>query len=127
MPKIMDNMAIVELGRLFQKRREAIGMTRETLARIVGTTYEVIRLYEEGQRVMKIDRLLAILEALGIPTSDCFSAILGGSTEGVHPLSLVTRINTLDKESSQRLIRQVDALIQIEDSRGPQKKTSPTG
>ena len=117
MPKITNNPVVVEVGRLLQKRREAIGMTREVLADKIGTKYEVIRLYEEGQRVMKIDRLFEILEAMGIPSADCLSAILGGSgSESVRALNLVARINTLNDADSQRLIRQVNALIEIENS-----------
>ena len=120
MPKITDNTGVLKLGRLLQERRESIGMSRETLAEMTGTKYETIRLYEEGQRVMRVNRLFDILEALGISAVDCFSAILGGKGEkSTHALSLIARINTLDDTVCQRLIRQVNALIEIESSGHP--------
>ena len=61
MPKIKGNAYVVELGRLLQRRREYLGISREALADTLGTKYEVIRLYEEGQRIMKVDRLFEIL------------------------------------------------------------------
>lgn len=54
-------------GRWLKECRERTGMSRGTLAVKLGTTYETIRLYEEGKRAMKIDRFLEILTALDIP------------------------------------------------------------
>ena len=120
MPKITNSAFVLDLGKLLQRRREAIGMTRDGLAEKIGTKYEVIRLYEEGQRVMKIDRLFEILEALGIPTKSCLSVILGGTgTQGIHALNLAAQIYALDDSVRQKLLRQVNALIDIENADRP--------
>ena len=116
MAEVDSGMNAVEFGKLIQRRRESIGMSREELAAIVGSKYEVIRLYEEGKRVMKIDRFFAILDALGIPSSDCLLTVLGGNFEKVHPLSLLARIRALDSTSYQRLIYLMNAFIEMEDS-----------
>lgn len=117
MPKITDNAFVVELGRLIQRRRESIGMSRETLANTLGSRADVIRLYEEGQRVMKTDRFFEILKILGVSVSDCLDAILGKTS--AHTLNLVARINTMDEASSRRLIRQMEDLLEIEISDPP--------
>ena len=114
MPKITDNTFIAELGRLIQRRRESVGMSRETLADMIGSKYEVVRLYEEGQRVMKMDRFFEILTVLGVSIPDSLFAILGGTS--AHMLSLVARMNMLDEASRRRLMRQIDALIEVEKS-----------
>ena len=77
MPKISGNKFVVELGKLLQHRREALGMTREELAERAGIRYDVIQMYEEGQRTMKIDRLFEILNALDISVADCMAVIFG--------------------------------------------------
>ena len=56
-------------GKLLQEIREAAGMSRQELAEKVGCKYEDIRLYEKGQRVMRIDRLFRILNVLGVHLS----------------------------------------------------------
>ena len=66
MPKITSDMSMVELGQILQRIRESVGMSRSELAEKIGTRYDVIRLYEEGQRIMRVDRLFEILDALGI-------------------------------------------------------------
>ena len=116
MPKIKGNAYVVELGRLLQRRREYLGISREALADTLGTKYEVIRLYEEGQRIMKVDRLFEILVALDISVSDFLNAILGEFNS--YTLKLAASINTLDGTRCQRLIKQIDALLEIEKTGG---------
>ena len=96
-------------------------MTREDLADMLGTRYDVIRLYEEGQRIMKIDRLFEILNALDISGSDCLNIVFGAVK--AQTLNLFARINTLDDTSCQRLIRQIDALMEAEKIGQSQKNT----
>ena len=67
-----DN-SMKKLGRWLKERRERAGISRGTLAVKLGTTYETIRLYEEGKRAMKIDRFLEILAALDISLDDFLS------------------------------------------------------
>ena len=65
--------AMKKLGTWLKGCRERAGLSRGTLAVKLGTTYETIRLYEEGKRVMKIDRFLEILAALNIDLDDLLS------------------------------------------------------
>ena len=114
MPKAGGNEFVTKLGRLIQLRRESMGLSREALAEKTGTKYEVIRLYEEGQRVMKVDRLFEILEALDVPVMDCLPAVFAGRSGRV--LRLVSEISALDSAVCDRLVRQMEALTGLEKS-----------
>ena len=56
-------------GGLLRDIRETVGMSRKELAEKVGCKYEDIRLYEKGERVMRLDRLFRILHVLGVHLS----------------------------------------------------------
>ena len=68
MPKISNHQKVLQIGRWLKWNRETCHMSREELAVKVHSTYEMIRLYEEGQCVMRVDRLCDLASALGI---DC--------------------------------------------------------
>ena len=112
MPKIIQNEEVLRIGKLLKQRREDIGISREALAEKLGTSYESIRLYEEGQRVMKLDRLCELLDALGVPPSECFSLKLrDGVTVNPETLRLAERLETLDSALYSKVIRQINSLI----------------
>lgn len=67
----IDN-EIKKLGMTLKWCREAAGMSRAEVAEKVGTRYDVIRMYETGDRIMKVDRLFCILDVLGVRLSDDF-------------------------------------------------------
>ena len=58
------------IGKLMQDIRKAKGITRQELADMTGCKYDEIRLYEKGQRIMRIDRFFRILDMLGIPVHE---------------------------------------------------------
>lgn len=62
--KPTENPDLVELGRNIQRQREFLGMSQEELGLDVGSNKNTIYLYETAQRVMKVDRLFEISEAL---------------------------------------------------------------
>ena len=85
------------IGKFLKERREYVGMSRETLASRVGTTYNTIRLYEEGLRIMRVDRLCELLEALGLGVLDCFSMKLGeGVSVSPETLHLAERLEAVE-------------------------------
>ncbi|MDO4167929.1 MAG: helix-turn-helix transcriptional regulator, partial [Eubacteriales bacterium] len=59
-----DNPDLVELGKNIQKQREFMEMSQEELGLDVGSNKNTIYLYETAQRVMKVDRLFEIADAL---------------------------------------------------------------
>lgn len=70
--KTLENADLVELGKNIQKQREFLGMSQESLGLDIGSNGNAIYLYETAQRVMKVDKLFAIADALLItPTELC--------------------------------------------------------
>lgn len=70
--KTKNNVDVVELGKNIQKQREFLGMTQEGLGLDIGTTGNSIYLYETAQRVMRVDKLFEIADALMVtPTELC--------------------------------------------------------
>lgn len=70
--KTTDNSDLVELGKNIQRQREFMEMSQEELGLDVGSNKNTIYLYETAQRVMKVDRLFEIADALMVtPTELC--------------------------------------------------------
>lgn len=64
------NQDVVELGQNIQKQREFMGMTQEELGLEIGTTGNSIYLYETAQRMMKVDKLFDIADALMVTPAE---------------------------------------------------------
>ena len=109
MKKEEQDEALRTTGNLLKVRRESIGMSRSTLAMKVDTTYESIRFYEEGRRAMRLDRLFALLSALGIPAS----GLLSRMEEDLHKtIQLATKISALSADEYRSLIQKIEALLE---------------
>lgn len=107
----------IHIGKFLKQRREYMGMSRETLASAVGTTYNTIRLYEEGLRIMRVDRLCELLEALGLGVLDCFSIKTGaGVSISPETLHLAERLEAVNGAAYPGLVRQIHALIDVAES-----------
>ena len=72
MPKISQNAEVVKIGKWIKERRESLRISRNELAAKIHSTYEMVRLYEEGQCVMRVDRLCEIAQVLGVDTGEWF-------------------------------------------------------
>ena len=115
MPRISSDQGVLRIARFLKQSREAAHLSREQVARMVGAKYETIRQYEEGQSVMKIDRLVELLEAVGISVDDCFplqEADRGAVTPEARKMA--ERLCSLDRPSYLKLMRQITALIELE-------------
>ena len=66
MPRVKSSEEARIIGRWLKRSREACHMTREELAEKVHSSYEMIRLYEEGLCIMHVDRLCQLARALGV-------------------------------------------------------------
>lgn len=64
------NQDVTELGQNIQKQREFMGMTQEELGLEIGTTGNSIYLYETAQRMMKVDKLFDIADALMVTPAE---------------------------------------------------------
>ena len=117
MPKITSDMSLLELGQILQRLREAAGMSRSELAGKIGTRYDIIRLYEEGQRVMRVDRLLEILDALGIHLTELLHLKTAGNTGGKpEAYQMAEKLSALDATSYQRLMRKIQSMVAEEEA-----------
>ena len=72
MPRVSNSEEVLKIGRWLKRSREACHMTREELAAKVHSSYEMIRLYEEGQCVMHVDRLCQLAKVLGVDSELSF-------------------------------------------------------
>ena len=90
-------------GALLKGIREAMSMSRRELAVKVGCKYDDIRLYENGGRIMRVDRLLCILDAFGIHLSE------ESSFKRVY--KAVVMIASLSPEQRQALLDQILSMI----------------
>ena len=92
------NTDLVELGKNIQKQREFLGMSQESLGLDIGSNGNAIYLYETAQRVMKVDKLFAIADALLItPTELCPQRFV--DEEKIDPrLYQIGEKNTVDNE-----------------------------
>lgn len=58
------------IGEKIKEVREQKGLTQKTLGELCGVTDNVIRHYEKGLRVPKIETLDKIARSLGVPLSE---------------------------------------------------------
>ncbi len=106
--------------RLRQGRRE-LGLTQESLAALLGVTFQQIQKYEAGHSRMSAGRLLEIAQALGRPVGwfyepfEIAAATDGGRTRDLQAHDLKRDARRLveeigDVESLQAAVRVLEAL-----------------
>ena len=124
---------LLRLGNILKLRRESIGMSRQQLAEKVGTRYDIICLYEQGKRAMRIDRLFAILDALGLRLEDDFTLKATEDSRkaderiedapiGIKAYQAAVRLSALNPESYQGLIRKIQLMIETEEKKEAHNK-----
>ena len=106
-----------ELGKLLRDRREARGMSRQELAELIDSRYDVIRLYEHGERIMKLDKLFKILDALGISLSEDFVLrTKDGAAVSPQAHHIAVRLSALNPESYHKLLRRIRTMLKREEN-----------
>ena len=112
MSAFIENKDIIEVGENIRKRREALGISQNELALQVDTSLNAIHLYENANRIMRLDRWFLIADALKTtpsrigPTRYC-------SKENVDPrlLNLMERSKKLPPEKRDELFRNMEYLL----------------
>lgn len=61
------------IGQRIAEIRRAAGMSQGTVAKAVGTTYQVISHIENGRGVPSLARIAAIADALSVPIAELFT------------------------------------------------------
>lgn len=127
------NTQLLHLGNILKLRRESLGMSRQQLAEKVATRYDIICLYEQGKRAMRVDRLFAILDALGLRLTDNFTleatedsrkadARIEDAPIGIKAYQAAVRLSALNPESYQTLIRKIQLMIEAEEKKEAHNK-----
>lgn len=127
------NTQLLHLGNILKLRRESLGMSRQQLAEKVGTRYDIICLYEQGKRAMRVDRLFAILDALGLRLADNFTleatedsrkadTRIEDAPIGIKAYQAAVRLSALNPESYQTLIRKIQLMIEAEEEKEARNK-----
>ena len=127
------NTQLLHLGNILKLRRESLGMSRQQLAEKVGTRYDIICLYEQGKRAMRVDRLFAILDALGLRLEDDFTLKATEDSQqaderiedapiGIKAYQAAVRLSALNPESYQALIRKIQLMIESEEKKEGRNK-----
>jgi len=90
----------VWVGRRIRARREELGLTHRGLAARVGVAHQQIQKYESGKNRCSAARLLAIAEALRVPSSYLLPD--GGRHQGGAGAKLRARCSSTDPERASR-------------------------
>lgn len=61
-----DDEGSGSLGEDVRRRRRALGLRQEELADLAGTSARFIGALENGKRTVRLDKTMAVLEALGL-------------------------------------------------------------
>ena len=127
------NTQLLHLGNILKLRRESLGMSRQQLAEKVGARYDIICLYEQGRRAMRVDRLFAILDALGLRLADNFTleatedsrkadTRIEDAPIGIKAYQAAIRLSALNPDSYQALIRKIQLMIEAEEKKETRNK-----
>jgi len=61
-----------EVGERIKKRRKELGISQESLAEILGVTYQQIQRYENGTNKLNVENVQIVAHALSVPISYFF-------------------------------------------------------
>lgn len=110
--KPMDNTDLVELGKNIQKQRELLGMSQEGLGLDIGTNRNAIYLYETAQRVMKVDRLFDIADALMItPTELCPKRYVDEEKRDPRLYQIGEKMKKMDARKRDMAFQAIEAMV----------------
>lgn len=62
----MDGMSMDDLGGVVRGRRKELGLTQPDLADLAGVSVRFLRDLESGKDTVRLDKLVAVLEILGL-------------------------------------------------------------
>ena len=61
-----------EIGEKIKRRRRDLGISQESLAEILGVTYQQVQRYENGTNKLNVENIQVIANALSVPLSYFF-------------------------------------------------------
>jgi HTH-type transcriptional regulator / antitoxin HipB len=60
---------LISLGQQVRERRRSLRLTQDSLADLAGCSTRFVRALEAGKPTVRLDKLLAVLDALGLELS----------------------------------------------------------
>lgn len=104
-------MDLKAVGRSIKEAREAKNLTQENLAVIVDLSTTHISVIERGLKTMRLDKFVAIANALDVSAGSLLSAVVTKSAEGqINELS--EAIRSLPSDEQKRLARAIRAYLE---------------
>ena len=104
-------MDLKDVGLRIKKTREAKGLTQEELAALVDLSPTHISVIERGQKIPKLDTLVAIANALDVSADSLLRDVVAQSVNGVVN-DLSASITKLPLKEQKRVIRAIEAYVQ---------------
>ncbi len=104
-------MDLKAVGRSIKEAREAKNLTQENLAVIVDLSTTHISVIERGLKTMRLDKFVAIANALDVSAGSLLSAVVTKSAEGqINELS--EAIRSLPSDEQKRLAKAIRAYLE---------------
>ncbi len=110
----MDQIA---LGKRIKAARERACMTQEELAAAVDYSVDHMSVVERGVKAPKLEKLVAIANALNVGTDELLQDSLNTATM-LHATEISERLKTLSPEGQRKVMNVLDALMQNSNNNG---------
>jgi transcriptional regulator with XRE-family HTH domain len=133
-PAKTPNPVDVHVGNCIRMRRMMLGMSRETLGKAVGLTFQQVQKYENGTNRIGASRLQQICDLLEIPVAFAFDGAPGSisfensmpqyvadfmsSAEGARLVEVFVKIS--DRDMRRAIVRMVTSLAGSTQAEAPE-------
>ena len=112
MSAFIENRDIIEVGENIRKRREALGISQNELAIQVDTSASAMYLYENGRRIMGLDKWFQIADMLKTdPTSLAPKRYCADETLDPRLIQLGKRSKELSPEKQNEFYKNMEYLL----------------
>ena len=101
------------IGQRFKQCREKLGLTQEEFAKKMGVTINYISTIERGMTFPRCEKLVQLLNALGVPADAVVCDVLTSSPD-YQTSVLSKKLENLPVASQQRILQVVELMIQQE-------------
>ena len=99
------------IGKRIKQRREELGLTQEQFAERTGLTTNYISTVERGASFPRCEKLITIINALGVSADAIFCDVV--DHPGEYKASLLSsKLAELPADEQKRILRMVDLMIE---------------
>jgi len=100
-----------QIGKSIQKIRKSKGYTQQQFAEMIGLSTNYLSDIERGKSAARIDKLVAIINALECSADDIFAEVIH-CRHKIKTTQLTLQLETLSPEEQKRAFAILDALKQ---------------